>query len=141
MNRVKRFIILLIGVAGFSSCGAVTTGFLYPDEPGFLKAEPSRVIYSIQSSFIKERDLTVFLYKVDGGLSKLPIEDVTTMIRGEAVDFYRFGEEDPGTWNIGVSYADMEPTEYTITVLNAREEAYYDNGGPGHGVGIIITGP
>ncbi|WP_010258105.1 hypothetical protein [Treponema primitia] len=141
MNRLKRFIILLIGVAGLSSCGAVSTGFLYPDEPGFLKAEPSRIIYSIQSNFIKERDLTVFLYKTDGGLSMVPIEDVTTKIRGMALDFYSFGEEDPGTWEIGVSYADLEPTEYTITVLNAKEEAYYNNDGPGTGIGIIITGP
>jgi hypothetical protein len=112
---------------------------VYSDET-FLKAEPSRVIYSIKSEFDKERDLTVYLYKADGGIAKVPIRNVITTIKGEPRDSYVFGETDPGAWEIGVSYADLAPTAYTITVLSAEEQAYYDNGG-GSGIEIIITGP
>jgi hypothetical protein len=140
MNRLLRFIVLLVCVAGLSSCGVASAGFVYPDEAGFLKAEPSRVVYSIKSSFSKEHDLAVFLYKPDGGLSKVPIQDVVTTIQGVPRDSYIFGENDPGAWEIGVSYANVEPTGYTITVLSAEEQAYYDNGGSS-GVTIIITGP
>jgi hypothetical protein len=139
MARFLRFVILLAGAAGLSACGAVSSGYVYSDEP-FLKAEPSRVIYSIKSEFDKERDLTVYLYKADGGISKVPIRNVITTIRGEQRDSYVFGENDPGAWEIGVSYAGLEPTAYTITVLSAEEQAYYDNGGSS-GVDIIITGP
>jgi hypothetical protein len=139
MNRFLRLGILLISAAGFSACGAVSSGFVYSDET-FLKAEPSRVIYSVKSEFDKERDLTVYLYKADGGISKVPIWNVITTIRGEPRDSYVFGEKDPGAWEIGVSYADLEPTAYTITVLSAEEQTYYDNGGSS-GVEIIIIGP
>jgi hypothetical protein len=140
MNRCLRFIILLAGAAVLSACAAVSSGFVYSDEAGFLKAEPSRVVYSIKSTFNKETDLAVYLYKSDGGLSRVPIRDVTTTIRGQALDSYIFGENDPGAWEIGVDYADTESTRYTITVLSAEEQAYYDNGGS-HGIEITITGP
>ena len=140
MNRPARFIILCICAVGFSACGAASSGFVYSNDAGFLKAEPSRVVYSIKSTFNKQTDLAVFLYKSDGGLSRVPIEDVITSIRGDPLDSYIFGENDPGAWEIGVSYADTEPTKYTITVLSAEEQAYYDNGGSS-GVEITITGP
>jgi hypothetical protein len=140
MNRRLRFAILLIGAAGLSACGAVSSGFVYSGETGFLKAEPARVVYSIKSEFVKERDLTVYLYKDGGGVSRLPIQDVTTTIRGDPYNSYIFSEDDPGTWEIGVAYANMDPTKYMITVLSAEEQAYYDNGGSS-GITIIITGP
>jgi hypothetical protein len=140
MNRRLRFIGLLIGVVGLSACAAVSSGFLYSDEAGVLKAEPSRVVYSIKSRFDKEVDLTVYLYKADGGLSVVPIRDVITTIGGKPLDSYIFGKDDPGAWEIGVGYANLEPTKYTITVLSAEEQAYYDNGGSS-GVEITITGP
>jgi hypothetical protein len=139
MNRFLRFIILLIGAAVLSSCGAVSSGFVYPDET-FLKAEPSRVVYSIKSQFDKEQDLVVYLYRADGGISKVPIEDVITTLDGDPHDFYTFGEDDPGTWEIGVSYANLAPAKYVITVLSAEEQAYYDNGGK-TGINITIIGP
>jgi hypothetical protein len=140
MNRRLRFIALLIGAVALSACGAVSSGYLRSDDTGFLKAEPARVIYSIKSEFVKEKDLKVYLYKNDGGLAVVPIESVVTTIRGEPLDAYIFGEKDPGTWEIGVNYADLEPTKYMITVLSAEEQAYYDNGGSS-GITIIITGP
>jgi hypothetical protein len=140
MNRRLRFIALLIGAAALSACGAVSSGYLYSDDADFLKADPARVIYSIKSEFVKEKDLKVYLYKSDGGLSRVPIQNVVTTIRGEPLDAYIFGETDPGVWEIGVKYANLEPTGYTITVLSAEEEAYYDNGGSS-GIEIIITGP
>jgi hypothetical protein len=141
MNRRLRFVILLIGAAGLSACGAASSGFVYDsEEAGFLKAEPSRMIYSIKSEFVKEQDLTVYLYGTDGGISKVPIEKVITSIGGQQLNSYIFGEKDPGTWEIRVSYADLAPTKYTITVLSAEEEAYYDNGGSS-GIEITITGP
>jgi hypothetical protein len=139
MNRFLRLIILFISAAGFSACGAVSSGFLYSDET-FLKAEPSRVVYSIKSRFDKEQDLAVYLYRADGGISMVPIDDVITTLDGDPHDVYLFGEDDPGTWEIGVSYADLEPTKYAITVLSAEEQAYYDNGGK-TGVTITIIGP
>jgi hypothetical protein len=140
MKRFLRFIILLIGATWFSSCGAVSAGFLYSGEDNFLKAEPSRLIYSIKSVFDKNSDLTVYLYLAGGGLSKVPIKDVTIKMKGKAVDFYIFEETDPGAWEVGVEYADMPPISYMITVLSAEEEAYYNNGG-GSGIEIDITGP
>jgi hypothetical protein len=140
MNRPLRFITLLIGAVALSACGAVSSGYLYSDDTRFLKAEPARVIYSIDSQFDKETDLKVYLYKSDGGISVVPIRDVVTTIQGEPRDFYIFGKNDPGTWEIGVNYADIEPTKYVITVLSAEEQAYYDNGGSS-GIEIIITGP
>jgi hypothetical protein len=113
---------------------------VYPDEAGFLLAQPARSVYSIKSNFIKENDLTVYVYKPDGKLTKVPIQNVVTTIQGEPRDYYIFGENDPGAWEVGVSYANMEPTGYTITVLSAEEEAYYNNGGHA-GIEIIITGP
>jgi hypothetical protein len=139
MTRL-RFIILLVCVVGLSSCAAASSGFLYSDEAGILKAEPARVVYSIKSVFDKERDLQVFLYKTGGGLSKVPIADVVTTIWGDPHNTYIFGENDPGTWEIGVNDANTEPTQYTITVLSAEEQAYYDNGGSS-GIQITITGP
>jgi hypothetical protein len=139
MTRL-RFVILLVCGVGLFSCAAASSGFLYSDEAGILKAEPARVVYSIKSMFDKEQDLQVFLYKTDGGLSRVPIEDVTTTIRGQRLNTYIFGENDPGTWEIGVNYADTEPTKYMITVLSAEEQAYYDNGGSS-GIQITITGP
>ena len=120
MKRRLWRVTLLISAAGLSACAAVSSGFVYPDETGFLKAEPSRVVYSIKSEFVKERDLRVYLYRADGGLSRIPIQDVITSIRGQRLDSYIFGENDPGVWEIGVGYADMEPTTYMITVLSAE---------------------
>jgi hypothetical protein len=140
MNRRLRFAILLIGAAGLSGCAAVSWGFVYPDEISFLKAEPSRVVYSIKSEFVKERDLRVYAYKADGSLFRVPIQEVITTIRGQRLDSYIFGETDPGVWEIGVGYAEAEPTGYMITVLSAEEQAYYDDGGSS-GVEITITGP
>jgi hypothetical protein len=140
MNRWLRFIVLLAGAAGLFSCGAVSSGYVYSDDTGFLKAEPSRVVYSIKSMFDKREDLKVYLYKRDGGLSRVPIDDVITTVGGLELDSYIFSEQDPGAWEIGVSYADLEPAKYTITVLSAEEQAYYDNRGS-TGVTITITGP
>jgi hypothetical protein len=151
----RRFVILLIGALGLSACGAVSSGFLYSGETGFLMAEPSRVVYSIKSTFDKKEDLKVYLYTADGGLSEVPIDRVATTlaklsvedraaVQGEQqlADSYSFGEDDPGAWEIGVSYADTEPTKYVITVLSAEEQAYYDSGGGGGGgIEITITGP
>jgi hypothetical protein len=98
-------------------------------------------VYSIKTSFSKESDLAVYLYKPDGRLSKVPIQDVVTTIQGEPRNSYVFGEQDGGaTMEIGVHYANMESTGYTITVLSAKEEAYYSDGKSG-GVIIEITGP
>jgi hypothetical protein len=144
MRWFLRFIILLIGAAGFSSCGAASAGFLYSGEDAVLKAEPSRLVYSIKSVFDKKSDLSVYLYRADGGLSRVPIKDVTVRIRGEAVDSYVFKETDSGAWEVAVEYANMPPASYTITVLSADENAYYDNGGGsggGGGIEIDITGP
>ncbi|MDR0596923.1 MAG: hypothetical protein LBG14_00240 [Treponema sp.] len=140
MKRLLWRVIPLISAAGLSACAAVSSGFIYSDEAGFLKAEPSRVVYSIKSEFVKERDLKVYLYRAEGGLSMVPIEEVITSIRGQRLDSYIFGEHDPGVWEIGVGYADTEPTAYMITVLSAEEQAYYDNRGS-KGVEITITGP
>jgi hypothetical protein len=140
MKRFLQFTILFIGAMGFSSCGAVFTGFLYSGEDYILKAEPSRLIYSIKSVFDKNSDLTVYLYRTDGGLSEVPIKDVTIKMGGKTVDFYVFEETDSGAWEVEVEYANMPPTSYIITVLSAEEEAYYNSGG-GSGVEIDITGP
>lgn len=108
-----------------------------------LKAEPSRWIYSLNTSFVKAKDLTVYLYHHDGGLSKLSVEDVSIQIKGEPVEeYYRF--EASGTYEIGVNcpkYPKTESTSYAVTVLNAEEEDYYDNSDSGGGIEIIITGP
>jgi hypothetical protein len=141
MNRLQRFVIILLCTAGFSSCGAVSSGYIYPGETGFLKAEPSRFIYGIDSEFDKFSDLNVYLYK-GGDPSKLPLRDVTVKVGGNTVErSYTFGVSDPGTWVVAVEYAAMS-TNYMITVLNAEEEAYYDSNSPSKGgINIIITGP
>jgi hypothetical protein len=138
MNRCLRFIVLfVIGAAGFSACAAVSKGVLFPDETGFLKADGSRSVYNLQSEFDKERDLKVYLYKTSGGISKVPNKDVTTTIEGLPLnDRDTFNEI--GVWTIGVNYADMEPTEYIITVLPAEGPVGGDDDG---GMEIIIIGP
>jgi hypothetical protein len=90
--------------------------------------------------FDKREDLQVYLCKPNGRLSRVPIEDVITTVGGRELDSYIFSEQDPGAWEIGVAYGDVEPAKYTITVLSAEEQAYYDNRGSS-GVTIIITGP
>jgi hypothetical protein len=142
MNRRLRFVVLfVIGAAGFSACAAVSAGFLYPDETGFLKADGSRSVYSLQSEFDKERDLKVYLYKTGGGISKIPNRDVTTTIEGLPLnDHDTFNNA--GVWTIGVNYANTEPAEYMITVLSPEEQGGSVAGGIGGGdMEIIIIGP
>ncbi|MFP3042573.1 bacterial Ig-like domain-containing protein [Treponema primitia] len=145
MKRFLGFTILFISAAGFFSCGAVSSSFLYPDETDIL-AEPARWVYGINSTFVKNDDLTVYLYGAEGGLSKVPIEDVTVSISiyGETVgDGWEFDSESKGDHPVTVSYKNMS-TFYTIHVLSVEEEPDYSGGGSGSGGGgieIIITGP
>jgi hypothetical protein len=142
---VQISIILLLCAAGFSACGAVSSSFLQGEGQDFLKAEPSRVVYGSNSEFDKYNDLSVYLYRTDGGLSRIPNEDknLTTSIRGNPVEKYSFGADDIGkTLPVVVSYGDLEPAKYWITILTAAQELENDGVDIGTGGGgIIITGP